>query len=164
MVKFRRHVFGAGTYYLYEKVLDEDVEPLSIPSAYTYTFHKQSDLIKFHIYRGNALAHTTSIAFTNKAKQKIDVIPYKVNFNESEVCSGGSYTVPWYRNRGLYYLVYSHILHYLYANGYKADKASVNKNNKISIHVHEKLGFKRIGEGFYLNILGLRMWRENKVS
>ena len=60
--------------------------------------------------------------------------------------------------------MYSLIFHYLYSVGYKTDKFSINRGNKASIHVLEKFGSKRIGEGFYLNILGLRMWRENKVS
>jgi len=168
MVKLRRHIFGMGTYYLYEKVLDRDTEELLGPDG-LYCMQDIGD--DMHVFSVLSIfppklttVHTTSVALNSKAKGRIDIIPYKVNFDEGEVCSGGSYTVPEFRNRGLYSWMYSFIFHRLYVEGYKLDKASVNKNNKISIHVHEKVGFKRIGEGFYLNILGLRMWRENKVS
>ncbi len=53
-------------------------------------------------YVGGTLAHIAWVGLNEDAKKSFDALAYLVQFDEREGCSGGSWTFPSFRGKGLY--------------------------------------------------------------
>ena len=159
-----KHLFGFGVFYLYEKDLSENVSPLADIVGFNLKITQEGNLMKFSVYSEERLVHVTLIALSEESKRKVDILPYKVDFKEGEVCSGASHTDYKFRKRGLYIYARSRVFPYLKDKGYKLDKFSVSKVNRTSYHVLEKFEPRKTGIGIYLQILGWQFWKERKIK
>lgn len=120
--------------------------------------------VLFCVFVGNELAHVTWVALGEKAKRKIDGLPFKIDFQKGEVCSGASLTKPQYRGRGILSYTYSHIFPYLAKQGFVKDKFTVHENNIHSQRAHSKLNPTTTRRGRCLKILWWKFWREKPMK
>ena len=183
-------LFKYGNYYIYEKTLNKTTEfgftteiqnvtlttistieefDKLIAEGYDFkmmNFERNIEMgaLPFCAFVGQELAHVTWIAPNEKAKKCIDYLPFKVNFQAGEVCSGASFTNPKYRGRGLLSYVYSSIFLYLFKEGVLKDKFTINKKNISSQKAHAKFDPVIIGEGCYLKILWWEFWKEKTIK
>lgn len=132
-----------------------------------YNFKKkvsQSLLVKgaivFCIFDKRDLVYVNWITTTEKAKYEIDIVPFKVDFNNGEVCLGGSFTEPKYRNLGLHSYVLSIIPNILAQKGVKITKYSIQRGNVASLKAFSKFNNRFIGQWRYLKILWWKSWQE----
>jgi hypothetical protein len=100
------------------------------------------------------------VATTERAKHEIDIVPFKVDFNNGEVCSGGSYTEPKYRNLGICSYILSIKAKILAQKGVKINKFSIQKGNIASIKASSKFNNRLISQWRYLKILWWKSWKE----
>ena len=80
-------------------------------------FRLRSGAIGFCAYIDRRVVHTAWVGLTARAKRTFDPLPYAVDFDYGEGCSGGSWTFPAYRGRGIYRHVMWHRLWYLRKHG-----------------------------------------------
>ena len=77
----------------------------------------RSGAVGFCAYVDRRVAHTAWVGVTHRAKQSFDELPYEVGFERDEGCSGGSWTFPAYRGKGIYRHVMWRRLRYLRDHG-----------------------------------------------
>ena len=183
-------LFRYGNYYIYEKTLNETNEFEFTPKIQNVTlmtistikeldrliskgydfkmrnFERNIEMgaLPFCAFVGLELAHVTWIAQSEEAKRCVDYLPFKVNFQAGEVCSGASFTNPQYRGRGLLSYVHSFIFPYLSKEEFLKYKFTINKKNITSQKAHAKFNPVVIGEGRYLKILWWEFWKENPIK
>ena len=116
--------------------------------------------LPFCVFSGKNLVHVTWVATNETSKKEIDRIPFAVNFQRGEVCTGGSFTDPLHRGKGLLNYTYSYIFPYLAKNGFSKIKFSVHENNIASQKAHAKFNPIIVGKGYYLKIFCLDIWKE----
>ena len=181
---------GYGTYYLYEKDLtpgsiEIEVSPkvdctarvISSPDEFDELLREGYDVkamnfrpalqkgaLAFCLFVGRALASVTWVALSEEAKEHIDYLPFKVNFQAGEVCSGASYTDPTYRGKGLLAYTYSYIFPHLAGKGIRKDKFSIDVSNIASQKAHARLSPVVTGRARYLKILWWRSWKERPIE
>jgi hypothetical protein len=185
--------FSHGNYYIYEKTLDTNANEagftLKIPDctlkiiwapkqldeliaegfdfgSYTINITRRlrKGAVAFCAFVERDLAHVTYVATSAEAKRGIDYLPFRVNFEGGEVCSGGSFTDPVYRGKGLLSYVYFHIFRYLAGNGVLKDKFTIEVNNIASQKAHAKFNPTIKGVGSYLKILWWEFWKEKPIE
>lgn len=182
--------FSYRNYYIYEKTLndvDEAVVTSRLQDATLKIIHSSEELDKltkegydfklpnfkerfkrgalpFCIFVEQELAHVTWVAFDEIAKREIDQLPFKVDFSKGEVCSGGSWTDPRYRGKGLLSYVYSYIFPYLAEQGIRKDKFSIQEGNIASQKAHTKLNPTITGKIRYLRLLRWEFWKEKPMK
>lgn len=118
----------------------------------------------FCLFVGQNLASVTWVAFNIKAKQEIDYIPFEVYFEKGEVCSGGSFTAPEYRGKGLLPYTYNFIFPYLISNNIVKVKFTININNISSQNAHAKLIPNKIDMGRYLKVFWWEYWKGQQLK
>lgn len=193
-VKFlnRGHLFHHETYYLYEHTLKERNEADFMPKTNNFTFKIVSsaqqvdelaaegldlDLyfidarqnldkgaIAFCIFIGRELAHIGWVAITEKAKKTFDTESYQVDFSNNEACTGGTWTHPRYRGRGLMVYGYFKRFQFLRERGITVSRNAVVTKNIISQRGHAKFGPKRYAKGHHLKILRWEFWKETPLT
>lgn len=124
----------------------------------------EKDALAFCLFVGRKLAHITWVAPNQGAKREIDYLPYKINFEAGEVCSGASFTDPAYRRRGFLSHTYSYIFAYLVKKGVVKDRFTIEVNNVASQKAHAKFTPTIIGIGRYLKILRWQSWKEKPME
>ena len=181
---------SCGTYYLYEKELTPGSIEIEVSPRVDCTARVISSLDEFHellregydvkamsftpalekgalafcIFVGQALASVTWVALSEEAKEHVDYLPFKVNFQAGEVCSGASYTDPTYRAKGLLAYTYSHIFPHLAGKGIRKDKFSIAVDNTASQKAHARFSPLITGRGRYLRILWWHSWKEQPIG
>jgi len=75
------------------------------------------------------LACINWIATNEESKKYIDPIPFNVDFQNGEACSGGSRTFEQYRGQGLYGYSVSALFRFLREEGKTVDKFTASVNN-----------------------------------
>lgn len=182
--------FSYRNYYIYEKTLNEADEAMLTPRLpnvtlkIIYSSEELDKLIKegydfklpnfkerfkkgalpFCIFVEQELAHVTWVALDETAKKEIDQLPFKVDFQKGEVCSGGSFTDPRYRGRGLLSYVYSYIFPYLAEQGIRKDKFSIHEGNIVSQKAHAKFNPTITGKVRYLRLLWWEFWKKKPMK
>lgn len=178
--------FSYGNYYIYEKDLNSIDEEIKIRPKVDCTLKIISNLdeldelivqsydfkampfrprlersaIAFCLFVGQELASVTWVAPSKEAKKEIDYLPFKVNFEAREVCSGASFTAPAHRGKGLLAYTYSYIFPYLANNSISKDKFSIEVNNIASQKAHAKFNPLITSKGRYLKIFWWEFWKE----
>jgi hypothetical protein len=94
--------------------------------------------IAFCFFIGGEFAHAGFVAFTEEAKNSFDPAPYRVDFSNREACTGGTFTRPKFRGKGLMKYGYFKRFQFLYEKGIKISRNAVKANNIISQSVHAK--------------------------
>lgn len=119
--------------------------------------------VAFCVYVSGALAHVGWLALTSEAKESIDRLPYHVDFDAGQACTGGTYTIDRFRGKGLMAYGYYLRLEYLRRLGYKSSRNAVAVSNVTSQRVHAKLDPEIRGTGRLIRVLRWSNWKEEPL-
>jgi hypothetical protein len=101
---------------------------------------------------------------SQEAKDSFAPLPYRVNFADKQGCTGGVWTHPKYRGRGLMVYGYFKRLQFMWERGFKSSRNAVDVANAISLKAQIRLGPRKYAKGRYLKILWLDSWRETPLG
>jgi len=187
-----RNIFSKGAFYLYQHEVIERDEKKFLPRIDNYEVHivhsneeadeLEANGLEFRSYHANAhvrldssgiafcvfqdkkLMHIGWLAMSPEAKKMIDPLPYQVSFSKKQGCTGGTFTVPEYRGKGLMLYVYWLRLNYLWQQGWASSRNAVDINNIASNKVHAKFRPMIYAKASIIKVLGYRIWKETPVS
>jgi len=182
------YFFRYDNYYLYEHTIKERNEADFLPKMQDFTFKvitttRQADELaaagfNFGTHHPNArrdldkgaaafcffingeLAHFGQVAMNEAAKNTFDSVPYQVNFSAKQACTGGTWTNPKYRGRGLMVYGYFKRFEFLREQGIETSRNGVEVGNIASQKAHAKFGPRIYGRGRYIKLFGWRHWKE----
>lgn len=120
----------------------------------------ESGAVAFCAHVDGTLAHVAWIALSEEAKQSFDVLPYRVAFDKGEGCSGGSWTFPRYRRRGIYRHVLGRRLAYLQSHGCTLCRNATVVDNMPSRRGQEVFPHRIISRARVRRLFGRIRWAE----
>jgi hypothetical protein len=130
----------------------------------SYIVHSKNRLdsgaLAFCFFNGKELAHVGWVATNEKAKKAVDGRPYKVDFAHHQACTGGTFTPPKYRSKGLMVYGYYMRLAYLRENGYPSSRSVTSVNNAASNKAHARFKPKLVAKARHLRLLWWESWKE----
>jgi signal peptidase I len=188
--RLARRAFEYRVVYLYEHTIKERPETDFLPAMQNYTLkivatNQEADElakngfqdlrkhwrtarqgleaggIAFCVFVGRELAHIGWVAMSYKAKNTCDSLPYRVGFSSGEACTGGSWTWPKYRGKGLMKYIYFKRFQYLLEKGIKTSRNAVEVTNIASQKVHARFNPRIYARARYLR---LGKWYLSKES
>ena len=116
--------------------------------------------IAFCVFVERELAHIGWVAMNEEAQYTFDPLPFKVDFSNREACTGGAWTNPKYRGRGLMSYTFLKRIQFLRERGILILRCSVNKKNIAPQKLHARLGANMYAEASYLKVLRWQLWKE----
>jgi len=186
------YLFRYESYYLYEHTLEEKDESDFLPKTGDFILkvvstNQQADelavagldfgshllsarrkldkgAVAFCFFINDELAHIAWLAMSQGAKNSFAPLPYQVNFSDKQGCTGGAWTHPRYRGRGLMVYAYFKRLQFLWENGFKSSRNAVNVANLVSRKAQIRLGPRMYAKARYFKILWWDSWRETPLS
>jgi hypothetical protein len=120
--------------------------------------------VAFCFFIEGRLAHIGWVAMNEEAKNSFDSFPYRVNFADGQGCTGGTWTHPDYRGRGLMVYGYFKRFEFLRERGFTSSRNAVAVGNIASQKAHVRFGPEVYARARYLKILWWRSWREWPVE
>jgi hypothetical protein len=188
-----RSFFRYSVFYLYEHTIQERNEAAFMPKIQNFTSHIVSTnqmadelardssndfrllnlsagrcldkgAVAFLVFVGPELAHIGWMAMTEEAKNTFDWLPYRVDFSNNQACTGGTYTIPKYRGKGLMTYGYYRRFKYLGERGIKTSRNAILVNNVASQKVHAKFEPKISAKARYLKVLWFKYWKEKPLT
>ena len=187
-----RHIFSYSTVYLYEHTMCNHDEADFIPrmqdltcklvstnqqasevakngfedirSLYFSRRNLDNGAIAFCIFHGQQLVHIGWMAMTKEAKSAFDPLPYQVYFSDNEACTGGIFTVPRYRGKGLMTYGCFKRFEYLRKHGITTTRNAVRISNITSQKVHGKFGPTIYARARHIKILWWQFWKEVPIE
>lgn len=179
-------------YYLYEHTTKRRKETDFLPKTRDFTFeivttNQQADAlvtsgldfgshhpnrrqglekgtVAFCFFIDGELAHIGCLGMSQEAKNSFDSLPYRVDFADKQACTGGTWTNPRYRGKGLMVYSYYKRLEFLREKGFSSSRNAVGISNIASQKAHAKFKPKTYARARYLKILGRRYWRETPIT
>ena len=106
-------------------------------------------------YVGGTLAHIAWVALNEDAKRSFDALAYRVRFDEREGCSGGSWTFPSFRGKGLYRHVMWRRFKYLREHGCLVCRHATGVHNVASLRGQEVFPCRLEGTLRFVRIFGI---------
>jgi len=186
------YLFRYENYYLYEHTLKERDEADFLPRAGDFTLEivttrRQADelvaagldfgshhpnerrglekgAVAFCFFIEGRLAHIGRLAMNQEAKNTFDSLPYRVNFADKQGCTGGTWTHPRYRGRGLMVYGYFKRFQFLREKGFKSSRNAVEVGNIASQKAHARFRPEVYARARYLKILWWRNWQERPIE
>jgi hypothetical protein len=186
------YLFRYGNYYLYEHTLKDRDETKFLPKTKDFTLETITDSqqaaeltaagldfgshhpserrgldkggVAFCFFIDGKLAHIGWVAMSQEAKDSFDSLPYRVNFADKQGCTGGVWTHPKYRGRGLMVYGYFKRLQFMWERGFKSSRNAVDVANAISLKAQIRLGPRKYAKARYLRILWWDSWRETPLG
>jgi len=119
--------------------------------------------VAFCVYVGSELAHVGWLAVDAAGKKSIDRAPYSVAFDSGQGCTGGTYTIPAYRGKGLMPYVCFERFEYLRARGFTSSRNCVEVSNVASQKAHARFNPTIYGTGRFRKVLWWHSWREEPL-
>lgn len=119
--------------------------------------------IAFCFFVGKELAHIGWLAFTENAKRCFDKLPYSVNFNLKQACSGGTVTITKYEGNGFMKYGYYKRFEYCRERGYTTTRNAVAINNIAAQKAHGKFAPTIYAKAYYVQILCWQFWKERSL-
>jgi hypothetical protein len=116
--------------------------------------------VAFCVFLGDALVSLGWVALTEKAHESLFQPPYKVSFEKGQASTGGGWTSPQYRGRGLAKYVYFKRLEYIWNKGNNLSRAAVTTGNIASLKMHANFSQTIIAKGQELKVLWRKSWKE----
>lgn len=120
------------------------------------------------LFVGKELASLGWMAMNKEAKYAFDPKPYKVDFANNEMCSGGTWTHPKYRSLGLSSYRSYKMRPYYISRGIKINRFMIETHNAPSIRSHEKHNldgdYGPYAKAHFIRILGFGSWRETPLN
>jgi len=123
-------------------------------------YRLQKGAIANLVFVGHELSFKGWTALTEEAKNIINPHPYKVDFENGEVCGGNAWTEPKYRRQGLSYYAAHKNEQCLIRKGVVKSRSIKYTNNIASIGQSIKRGTTILARARYIRIFGLKFWRE----
>lgn len=186
------HFFCYKHYYLYEHTIKKRKEAHFLPKTMDFTFeivttNQQADAlvtsglnfgsrhpnekqglekkaVAFCFFIDGELAHIGCVGMSQEAKNSFDSLPYSVDFANKQACTGGTWTNPRYRGKGLMVYSYFKRLEFLKDKGFSSSRNAIDISNVASQKAHAKFKPKVYARARYLKILGRRYWRETPIK
>ncbi len=186
------HFFRYENYYLYEHTIGESDEADFSPRVQDFTFKivtttQQADelaaagldfgshhpnerrglekgAVAFCFFIDGELAHVGRVATSQEAKNSFDSLPYRVDFSGKQACTGGTWTNPRYRGRGLMAYGFYKRLEFSREQGMKSSRNAVEAGNIASQKVHSKFEPEVYARARYLKIFGWKSWKETQIT
>jgi len=117
------------------------------------------------IYVGKEVASTAWLATSKTAMKTMTDLPVHVDFNNKEVYSGYSYTIPKYRRSGLRYYRLRFRYKMFTEKGFEILCSAIRTNNYVSLKANsDRPAHTVTAKVHILKILGLRFWKEYPVN
>ena len=113
------------------------------------------------VFVDKKIVHMGWVAMDFRAQPCADPLPLRVAFDDGEACTGGTYTVPEYRGKGLMGYGYYERFEYLRSKGYKFTRNTVETHNVASQRVHAKFSPEVLGTGHFIRVLWWSRWVEH---
>ena len=179
-------------YYLYKYTMKERNEAGFMPKIQNFTFkivstNQQADelaaegldfsseitrarkgldkgAVAFCIFIEGELAHIGWVSMTEESRNACDSLPYQVNFSNKEACTGGTWTHPKYRGKGLMAYGYFKRFQFLREIGIRVSRNAVATSNIASQKAHAKFDPKIYAKARYLKILWWKFWKETPLT
>jgi hypothetical protein len=120
--------------------------------------------VAFCFFINGRLAHIGWVAMSREAKNTFDSLLYRVNFADKQACTGGTWTHPEYRGRGLMVYGYFKRFEFLRERGFESSRNAVAVGNIASQKAHARFGPEIYAKARYLKILGWRRWKERPIT
>ena len=139
----------------FEDFMLQDIKEMESLELKGYNFNSRrksteialnNGVVVFCVFVNKELAHVGKLALTENAKRYVDNLPFKVDFNQGEACTGGTWTSPKFRGKGLMKYGYYQRFEFLRGLGIKTSRNAVNITNIASRRVHEKFNPEIYGE------------------
>ena len=185
-------IFRYETYYLVERRLEEMNGADFMPRIEDFTFRivsttqeadelvangfefRSSDgvrrerldrgAIALCVFIGRELAYMGWIAMNEEAQRSISDIPLQVDFSKSEAFSGGVWTNPKYRGRGLHPYGVSKRIQFLRGRGIIVSRRVIDKKNISAQRISVKIDHTIYAEARYLKLLWWKSWKETPTN
>ena len=139
----------------FKEFMLQDIKEMGALEAKGYKFisrRKSTEIalingvIVFCVFVNKELAHVGKLALTENAKRYVDNLPFKVDFNQKEACTGGTWTSPKFRGKGLMKYGYYQRFEFLRGLEITTSRNAVNISNMASRRAHEKFNPEIYGE------------------
>jgi len=117
-------------------------------------YRLRSGAVGFCAYIERNVVHTSWIGLSDRAKRSFDFVPYVVDFDHGEGASGGTWTFPAYRGRGIFRYVMWHRLWYLREHGRTVSRDSTEVGNVPAIRGQEVFPSRITGTLHITRVLG----------
>jgi hypothetical protein len=182
-------IFSIKFYYLYEHQLKERNEADFLPKIQSFALHIirtneeanrlaeitgfdfRSRFIKgqerldrggiaFCVLADGEFAHIGWVALNEEAKRAVDDSPYKVDFSHKQACTGGTYTVPKYRGKGLMTYGSFKRFQFLREHGFETSRNAVSTDNISSQKSHAKFGPRIVARVRHVKFFYWEFWKE----
>lgn len=124
----------------------------------------KSGAVPFCMFSGKKMVHVTWAATDERAKKEIDRVPVKIGFQNGEATSGGSFTDPLYRGKGLLAYAYFHVFPYLAKRGFRKIRFVIHVDNIASQKGVKRFSPRLVSKGRYLKVFWLNLWKELPVK
>jgi len=116
------------------------------------------------IYVGNEIAFIGWVATTEAAKKAFNNVPYHVDFNNNEACTGSVLTIPKYRRMGIKkYGTYLR-LHFMQQAGIVMSRSIVKTNNITSLKASNIRGNSITARARHIRFLFWNSWKETPLN
>jgi len=186
------YFFRYQRYYLYEHTIKQRNEADFLPKTRDFTFKivtttQQVDelvvagfkfgshalyagggldegAVAFCFFTNGELAHLGWVATNEAAKNCFDSIPYRVDFADKQACTGGTWTHPKYRGRGLMVYGYFKRFEFLREQGIETSRNGVEVGNIASQKAHARFGPKVYARARYLKVFGWKSLKETPIT
>lgn len=133
----------------------------------SYSIHARTRLdkgaIAVCVFVKQELAGVVWVALTEESKKSVDSHPYHVDFANKEACTGGTETIPKYRQKGLMKYGYYKVFQFLGEQGIMTSRNSVRTSNIASQRAHAKFDYRIYARARYLRILWWQFWKETPL-
>ena len=126
--------------------------------------HLDEGAVALCIFVGQELACIEWIAMTKQAYDSLGQPPFSINFSKQEAWSGGLWTNPKYRRKGLRGYSSFKTLEFLRQNGIETTRTAIAKNNIAAQRSRPLFLPGPCAEGRYLRILWWKSWREKPLT
>jgi hypothetical protein len=182
-----------GDYYLYEYTLKERNEADFLPEIQDFTFkiissNEEADklaeaigsdfrrrfvkarnkldegAIAFCIFVKGEVAYIGWVALSEETHKAVDNLPYRVDFLNHEACTGGTETIPQYRNKGLMAYGCVKMFQFLKGQGIVVSRNAIAKSNIASQKAHAKFSPRICAEAKHLRLLWWHFWKEKPLA
>lgn len=112
------------------------------------------------LFDGKKLVHIGWDALSEKAKEKIDPLPYKVDFKNNEACAGWIWTDPKYRGLNLMPYCSFRRLQFLKDRGIKVIRYSMLVSNISAHRATAKTTSERYAKARHFKLLWWKFYKE----
>jgi len=187
------YIFRHGNRYVYEHSLQERDEADFLPRIQDYTHRiiasnaEADDLasemgfdfrsrfsraqggldngaIAFCIFVEGAFAAIGWAALDERGKSHFEPLPYKVDFPNGQACTGGTWTNPEYRGRGLMAYGVFKRFQFLKEKGFTTTRSVVATSNVAAQKVHAKFGPIIPARARQIKVLWWEHWQEEPYT